>query len=505
MSPLLYKYFRIVSSILFFSYAGPSFAQIILPISNEITKRVEYNQIVDDTVFYSHLKPYLSNRVQDFSQEFGIKSEQHKSWLWRKVFKESLVKVDSVDYYLYVDPLFDFHMGRDNTGNLRMINTRGFRAGGILGKKVAFGTEFYENQAKFTPWVYAKIIRNFVVPGHGKGRVSNEIWDFAVASGYLSYQPVKNLNFSIGQGKNFIGDGNRSLILSDVTYTYPFVRSEWTNKRFHYFWIIALLQDPKIKVSDRVNPYLRKIFNTRGLTVNLANKLYTTILYSEIFNNPDTNRIMKHEPAVYNPILIPLPSKTSRQALWGINLKYSIGNLWLYNQWTFDNLFESADVSIGSQVGFKYFNAFSLKGLYVQMEYNRIEPDTYEDDENLRLNWLHFLEPLAHPLGNNFEEINSRVLYDFRRWQINIETNFSKSLKKTSNMTSSVKQNFPSVKSNEKQSFIKSEISYFLNPVTLSCFSLGYQQFQNNLSFPGKNNYIYFSFSTKLSNRYFDY
>ena len=40
----------------------------------------------------------------------------------------------------------------------------------------------------------------------------------------VSYTPNKVLNIQFGHGKNFIGDGYRSLFLSDVSSPYPFLK-----------------------------------------------------------------------------------------------------------------------------------------------------------------------------------------------------------------------------------------------------------------------------------------
>ena len=61
---------------------------------------------------------------------------------------------------------------------------------------------------------------DFILPGQGVSRVSS--WnrttrdlDYAMANGHVSFQTSKHFNFQFGHGKHFIGDGYRSMLLSD--------------------------------------------------------------------------------------------------------------------------------------------------------------------------------------------------------------------------------------------------------------------------------------------------
>src|SRR3546814_1636449 len=41
------------------------------------------------------------------------------------------------------------------------------------------------------------------------------------AQGFVSYSPSSHFNFQLGNARQFIGDGYRSLLLSDVGFNYP--------------------------------------------------------------------------------------------------------------------------------------------------------------------------------------------------------------------------------------------------------------------------------------------
>jgi hypothetical protein len=57
----------------------------------------------------------------------------------------------------------------------------------------------------------------------------------------------------------------------------------------------------------------------------------------------------------------------------------------------------------GYQLGVKYIDAFGLKNVDLQLETNRMRPYTYSHRDSIS-NYTHYNQPLAHPLGANFQE-----------------------------------------------------------------------------------------------------
>ena len=55
------------------------------------------------------------------------------------------------------------------------------------------------------------------------------------------------------------------------------------------------------------------------------------------------------------------------------------------------------------QAGAKYIDAFNIKNLDLQLETNRVRPFTYSHGDSVA-NYTHYNQPLAHPLGANFQE-----------------------------------------------------------------------------------------------------
>jgi hypothetical protein len=175
--------------------------------------------------------------------------------------------------------------------------------------------------------------------------------------------------------------------------------------------------------------------------------------------------------------------------------------LWLYSQVTLDNLVGNKELKVAFQAGIKYFDAFALKGLYLQGEFNQAEPATYSWD-NKTLFWLHYNEPLAHPYGNNFSEGIVNIVYSWRRWQFNSITRLTGQLN-SSNGTPSGQVGFSGVMNDTKILHNNTQVNWFLNPKTTAHFSLGFVSHHESISgVQTKSSLVYFAFRTALFNNY---
>ena len=169
-----------------------------------------------------------------------------------KVFFDHLIHIKSKTgkYEFKVDPLLNIELGKaeyDTTKSQRIsTNTRGFIASGSIGKNFYFETLFSENQSKFPIYISNFNNQTKIVPGQGRYKVFKITgYDYAFSSGFISYQPIKKLNIQVGHGKQKIGNGYRSLLLSDNAFNYPYIRitSEWLKGKLQYTNIYAVLMN----------------------------------------------------------------------------------------------------------------------------------------------------------------------------------------------------------------------------------------------------------------------
>jgi hypothetical protein len=70
------------------------------------------------------------------------------------------------------------------------------------------------------------------------------------------------------------------------------------------------------------------------------------------------------------------------------------------------------------QAGAKYIDAFGINNLDIQVETNRVRPFTYSHKDTIG-NYTHYNQPLAHPLGANFQEFIGIINYQpAPKWQL---------------------------------------------------------------------------------------
>ncbi len=71
----------------------------------------------------------------------------------------------------------------------------------------------------------------------------------------------------------------------------------------------------------------------------------------------------------------------------------------------------------GFQLGMKYIDLFSVKNLDLQLEANVMRPFVYSHNDSVA-NYSNYNQPLAHPLGANFDEYIAIL-----RWQPGVKWN----------------------------------------------------------------------------------
>ena len=225
------------------------YAQPLIPLEQNYTRTIDHYTISNNSSFPTFVKPfarpYLDNYLYtDSAFSYSIKpSENNEGWFIRKWRHESLFEIDTTGFKLNVDPLFDFQLARQKSPRANYYtNTRGIILHGNLNKELYFQSTYYENQATFPTYLSDYINSSRVVPGQSYMRhYKSGGFDYGHSSGVLYYQLNRNFEFSFGQDKLFVGDGYRSLLLSDVPYNYPFLRASYTNKYIQYTRIMAVL------------------------------------------------------------------------------------------------------------------------------------------------------------------------------------------------------------------------------------------------------------------------
>lgn len=414
-------------------------SQINIPLSHEFYSRFSaaFNEVGVNT--HASSKPFL---FADVSKYYNFKAEDNEiqksktSWFGRKLWSEHLVQYQAKDYWFTLDFGLDLQLGKDveqKEFDFTYNNTRLLIFQGGLGKGFNFYAVAYENQGRFAQYFnhYAQSIKPdggdpAIIPGRGIAKpFMNGGYDYPIAEGYLSYTPNKFLNIQFGHGKNFIGEGYRSLFISDIASSYPYFKLNTTFWKLKYINTWMSLRDVRPAVTES-GSFRTKYMANHYLSYNVTSRLNIGLFESVVWEN-DNNR--GFDLNYLNPIIFYRAIEFSTgarggNAILGLASKYKLSNkLNMYGQLVIDE-FSSGDIfggrqswknKLGYQLGFKYFDAFNVPGLFLRLEYNQVRPYAYSHNTGV-LNYGHNNQSMAHPWGANFREFIAIARYKKQRW-----------------------------------------------------------------------------------------
>ena len=330
-------------------------------------------------------------------------------------------------FHIKINPIINFKLAKaNNDDELIFQNTRGVEVRGSIDDRIYFYSNILENQSRFADYVNDRIDRDGAIPGSNLFKTYKSSifditdgYDYLNAQGYVGFNFTRHVGMQFGHGRNFIGNGYRSLLLSDFGSNYFYLKFNTNIWRIHYQNIFAELAAlPGTRVpGNNILPkkYIAAHYLDFRLSKNLSIGLYEAIVFSR--NN-------QFELQYLNPVIL---YRTVEQyvgspdnALLGLNLKWNLFNRFqLYGQvmldeFKFDELFIERRGwwanKYGIQAGLKYINTFGIDHLDTQFEYNSVRPYTYTHRDS-SASYAHYNQPLAHPIGANFKEVVLKARY----------------------------------------------------------------------------------------------
>lgn len=522
--------------------------QLNIPLHQYYGNRIQelyVNDIFSDTLPQevlnrnSHLayKPIIESKVY-LPERITNDSTKKYYWITRKIFQEHLFEIEEGPFWCSIDPVFNFEVGTDFSENPLQAyyrNTRGFFIQGNITKKFSFGTYFYENQAKFISYqdsafamrgeLYPNQIntiynrQNAVVPGFARTKVfKTDGLDYAMVGGYISFSPVKQLNIQFGHGSHFIGNGYRSLLLSDNSTPYPYIKLNtnfWKGKidyTVNYTFLQNLVRYHEFTTTE--STYQRKAGTFHYLSFTPHPKVQIGFFEGIIWKRADSLGSKPFDYNFVNPVIFVNTaifglSDPRRNSIIGLNIAAQpFRNFEIYTQLMVDD-FKTG--KWGMQLGIKYYKIFGVKDLWAQLEYNYVSPYSYSFAD-FRENYSHSNLALAHPKGAGFHEGVFRASYEIKRVFFNLQFNYY-------NYTLDIQadDNFGTNIFNSDQS--KTFGGQKANQYTID-FNLGYRfnksynlQFVTGVlfrdlqhpNFREQNTYFYVGLRTSLVNQYLDF
>jgi hypothetical protein len=431
--------------------------------------------------------------------------------------------------YVAVNPIFNIGFGYDLSAKKSIsYNLKGFELLANIGKKVTIYTSVLNTVGTFPAYINLFNFQTGAVPGEGNVRKPGTgNLDFSSINAYVSYSPVKHFNVQVGNGKHFIGDGYRSLFLSDNSYTYPYLQLTANVWRIKYTSIYAELIDNLKNFNDFGQGFPRKLATFNYLSVDAAKFLQLGVFEGITWRRTTAKGNNFFDYNFLNPILgaraFQKKTDPNTTKVYGLNVKVTCPKyIVLYGQFMFNKFGKknTSDRRMGWQAGLKYFDVGGVKNLNFQVEYNSVRPYSYQGEDSA-IGYAHYNQALGHPMGANFNELLVLVNYQYKRFYASYKMSYTQTATDTArnqNFGNNILDigNAASTLSNVKiqngfaYSFLDHDIraGYIINP-KINMVIEGKLQFRKYTSKLDnatslKSNSFMVSFATNIFNRYYD-
>jgi hypothetical protein len=334
-------------------------------------------------------------------------------------------EVDAKNFSLRINPILNVQAAKDkNDEELVFTNLRGIELRGSIDNRVHFYTNITEQQARFPNYGTDWVQKHGAVPGAGLYKSYQSLlfnikngYDFLNAQGLVSFNATPHIGVQLGHGNNFLGDGMRSLFLSNFSNNYFYLKLNTKVWKFQYQNIFAELAAANRLSNDNLLP--KKFLAAHHLSYNITPNLNVGIFEAVVLSRKQQFEIQYLNPIIfYRSVEHALGSPDN--VMVGANGKWNIAKkCQIYGQLLLDEfLFKELIVDnqgwwankYGIQLGVKYPNALGIDHLDLQLEFNKVRPFTYSHYDSTN-NYSHALQPLAHPLGSNFKELMLKARY----------------------------------------------------------------------------------------------
>ncbi|WP_146088795.1 capsule assembly Wzi family protein [Neolewinella xylanilytica] len=324
------------------------------------------------------------------------------------------------DFYIRANPILDFRYGKQaNEEQDYFFNQRGLRLRAGIDDRFFLHFEILETQAGLPNYLVNYYRERMALPGAGfvKTEFSLDLanitrgYDYLNGAGYLSVDISRHVGARIGYGQHFIGDGERSMILSDFSNNYPFLELNWRIWKFHYRNLFAeLTQGPVADLNNGI-PLPKKYLAAHYLSVNIGKRLSLGLYEAVILSREDG-----FDLAYLNPVILYRTVEGSigspDNVLIGLTGNYRLPyRTTVYGQFVIDE-FKYSELFVerrgwwankwGYQVGLRHTDLAGIDQLDLVLERNQARPFMYTHDGPS--SYTQVTMPLAHPLGANFTE-----------------------------------------------------------------------------------------------------
>ncbi len=501
--------------------------QLNIPLQNELNYRIEKNLYTYQD-FFSDIKPFRQQKqfVDSLSNSYFINT---KNSAIDKLLNKSITLVNRKKVSLDINPVISFFPKYSNhTGKLLTNTQLGIGANAYIGNQLSINfTGFYGIKSFDNYWqTYVDSLE--IIPHFGSYHLKKEnTYQYWSLTGYISYQPWKYFNFETGTGKTFLGEGYRSLFISDNSNSNMYFKTSVAIWKFRYIWLISGLKDEDTNAPGTLK---NKVQFSHYLSWNAAKWLNINFFESIISNPVDSVGITYFNINYLNPVIFYRPvefaSGSADNALMGLGVNLKLWKKYrFYSQFLIDE-FVISEIKAGNgwwgnkfgiQSGLKIYDALGLKNLMILAELNIIRPYTYSYVNTIQ-NYGNFKQAIAHPAGANLKEFVFLAHYHKNRFSAQIKTIYQISGLDTSAVSYGKNIYKPNtfrptdyshtITQGLKTKFLFSELktSWFINPKSNTQFQLILSSYKkSNIQFSINDFSISFGIKTLIFNENLDY
>jgi len=381
--------------------------------------------------FNKTLQSQLQYLIDDNAEWTDSLVSKTRKPLW-KFYREpaSFLHVSSKKKGLFdirFNPVIDVKLGAESyNSRFNFQRVIGLEVRGNIKRVFSFYFSVLGSSARAPKYITEKAIstspyNNLVfIPGQSYYKVySSKLFkytdalDYFDARGYVNINVLKYMNLSFGRDKFFIGNGQRSLFLSDNAAPYLFLKFNINVWRFNYQSIFAEITNQYVRGSDQLLP--KKYMAVHHLSIQATHWLNLGLYESVIMKRSNHFELQYLNPIIfYRSVEHALGSPDNVMIGGDFKMNFvnhlSIYGQFLFDEFNFSHIFKRDGWwanKYGIQVGIKYIDI--VPNLDAQIEFNFVRPFTYTHSEEV--NYTHYNQPLAHPLGANFYEFILNVRY----------------------------------------------------------------------------------------------
>jgi hypothetical protein len=418
----------------------------------DLLNRLEIKLRKDSVLNFSAVKPYdrriVTERltyIQQLSNEgkinlsavdkYNLQLSLQDNFDWRKDLGDTALKFKDVfskkitthapyigikqgDFSAYLSPLINLQLGKDNNVGSKLFNNqRGIAIRGTFTKKMGFYTAFTTHQERDPLYVQQYEQKFSAVPGAGYYKnYQTDGYDYFDARGGIMVNAAKGIDLQFAYDKVFIGNGYRSLILSDFSNSFLFLKANFHFWKFNYYNLFGELTSAYKRGPDFLRP--KKYMALHMVEFNAKN--FTIGFFEDVmFGRSGGFELNYLNPIIFYRAMEQQLGSPDKVAL-GTNIKWNIAkNTQFYSQLVINEFVikEVLHYSNGAvvnkqalQLGIKKIDVFGIKNLDAQLEINLIRPFVYEHYDTAG-SFTHYNQPLAHPQGANLREFIGIVKY----------------------------------------------------------------------------------------------